>query len=93
MTTNRRVLVVEDDADLGKLLAEQLQIHEEFETELATTGVDAIQLSGEQYFDIILLDVGLPDMDGRDVCKVMRRNDIKSPIIMLSSSTAPGTVR
>ena len=86
MTANRRVLVVEDDEDLGEMLTEQLQIHEEFVTELVSKGTNAIELTKDQYFDIIILDVGLPDMDGREVCRIMRRNGVKSPIIMLTGA-------
>ena len=86
MATNRRILVVEDDEDLGELLTEQLQIHDEYVTELANNGTSAIDLTKDQYFDVIILDVALPDMDGREVCRVMRRNGVKSPIIMLSAA-------
>jgi len=86
MTSGRRVLVVDDDPDLCQMLAEQLQIHEEFVTETAESGAEAIDRTKEQYFDIILLDVGLPDIDGREVCRVMRRNGVKSPIIMLTGA-------
>ncbi len=86
MATNRRVLVVEDDEELGEMLIEQLQIHDEYVTELANNGTSAIDLTKDQYFDIIILDVALPDMDGREVCRVMRRNGVKSPIIMLSAA-------
>ncbi len=86
MTANRRVLVVEDDEELANMLAEQLQIHEEFVTELSASGAGAIDLTKDRYFDIILIDVGLPDMDGREVCRVMRRNGVKSPIIMLTGA-------
>ncbi len=86
MTAGRRVLVVDDDEDLRQMLSEQLQIHEEFVTDVAGTGSEAIEAAKNQYFDIILLDVGLPDMDGREVCRVMRRNGVKSPIIMLTGA-------
>ena len=86
MASGRKVLVVDDDDTLREMLAEQLQIHEEFVTRGAKTGAEAIEITKENYFDIILLDVGLPDMDGRDVCRVMRRNGVKSPIIMLTGA-------
>ncbi len=54
MTANRRVLVVGDDEDLGEILVEQLQIHDEYVTELANNGTSAIDLTKDQYFDIIL---------------------------------------
>ena len=53
-----------------------------------TVGKEALDLAKDSYFDVILLDVGLPDMDGRDVCKLMRRANIKSPIIMLTGANS-----
>ena len=87
MTTGKRILLVDDDESLRQMLGEQLQLHEEFTTISVTTGAEAIDLIKKDYFDIILLDVGLPDMDGRDVCRLMRRNGVKSPIIMLTGAT------
>jgi len=86
MTAGRRVLVVDDDEDLRQMLAEQLEIHEEFITDGVESGAEAIETTKNQYYDMILLDVGLPDMDGREVCRVMRRNGVKSPIIMLTGA-------
>ncbi len=86
MTANRRVLVVEDDEELGEMLVEQLQFHDEYVSELANNGTNAIDLTKDQYFDAIILDVGLPDMDGRDVCRIMRCNGVNSPIIMLTGA-------
>jgi len=87
MTTGKRILLVDDDEGLRQMLGEQLQLHEEFTTVSVTTGAESIELIKKDYFDIILLDVGLPDMDGRDVCRLMRRNGVKSPIIMLTGAT------
>jgi len=86
MTAGRRVLVVDDDEDLRQMLAEQLEIHEEFITDGVESGAAAIEITKNQYYDMILLDVGLPDLDGREVCRVMRRNGVKSPIIMLTGA-------
>jgi DNA-binding response OmpR family regulator len=86
MTAGRRVLVVDGDEDLRQMLAEQLEIHEEFVTDGVESGAIAIETAKNQYYDMILLDVGLPDMDGREVCRVMRRNGVKSPIIMLTGA-------
>jgi DNA-binding response OmpR family regulator len=86
MTSNRRILVVDDDENLLEMLAEQLQIREEFLTETISNGTDAIERTKDQYFDIILLDVGLPDIDGREVCRIMRRNGVNSPVIMLTGA-------
>lgn len=77
---------MDDDSALRQSLAEQLQLHEEFLTEEAESGAQALDRVKNEYFDAILLDVGLPDMDGREVCRLMRRNGVKSPIIMLTAS-------
>lgn len=86
MTTGKRILLVDDDDDLRQMLGEQLQLHEEFTTDVAINGAEALEAIKKEYYDIVLLDVGLPDMDGRDVCRLMRRNGVKSPIIMLTGA-------
>ena len=86
MSTGKRVLIVDDDAALLEFMSEQLQLHEEFATTTATGGGEALALAKADYFDVIILDVGLPDMDGREVCRIMRRNGVKSPIIMLTGA-------
>lgn len=86
MTQGKKIFLVDDDSALRQSLAEQLQLHEEFLTEEAESGAQALERVKNEYFDAILLDVGLPDMDGREVCRLMRRNGVKSPIIMLTGS-------
>lgn len=86
MTAKRRVLVIDDDPDLRDMLSEQLQVHEEFVTEAAATGSEAIERATKDYFDVILLDIGLPDMDGREVCRRLRQGGVKSPILMLTGA-------
>ncbi|MCB2099513.1 MAG: response regulator transcription factor [Rhodobacterales bacterium] len=86
MTTGKRVLLVDDDDALREMLAEQLELHEEFATTLAANAAEALDTAKSDYFDVIILDVGLPDMDGREVCRLMRRNGVKSPIIMLTGA-------
>ena len=85
-TTGKKVLLVDDDEALRQSLGEQLRLHEEFQTIEADNGTSALDLAKGEYFDAILLDVGLPDMDGREVCRLMRRNGVKSPIIMLTAA-------
>ncbi len=87
MSTEKRILLVDDDESLRQMLSEQLQLHEEFTTVTVATGAEGLEQIKKDYFDIILLDVGLPDLDGRDVCRLMRRNGVKSPIIMLTGAT------
>ncbi len=82
----KRVLIVDDDSALRRSLAEQLQLHEEFDIGEAASGGEALERVKAQRYDLILLDLGLPDMDGREVCKVMRRGGQKMPIIMLTGA-------
>lgn len=86
MSTGKQVLIVDDETPLLEMLSEQLQLHEEFVPIIATSGTAALELVKNDYFDVIILDVGLPDMDGREVCRLMRRSGIKSPIIMLTGA-------
>ncbi len=86
MSNGKRILIVDDDPALLEMLSEQLQLHEEFLTSGAATAGEALEQAKEDYFDVILLDVGLPDMDGREVCRLMRRNGVSSPIIMLTGA-------
>ena len=86
MTNGKRILIVDDDTTLLEMLSEQLQLHEEFSTTGANSATQALDLAKEDYFDVIILDVGLPDMDGREVCRLMRRNGVTSPIIMLTGA-------
>ncbi|MAW35404.1 MAG: DNA-binding response regulator [Rhodospirillaceae bacterium] len=58
--------------------------HEEYAIGQAENGAQAIEAIDADHFDAIVLDVGLPDMDGRDLCKLMRRRGVKAPIIMLT---------
>jgi len=85
-TPGKKILLVDDDEALRQSLSEQLRLHEEFSTVEAGNGGDGMELAKQEYFDAILLDVGLPDMDGREVCRLMRRNGVKSPIIMLTAA-------
>ncbi len=86
VTVGKRVLIVDDDEALRNSLAEQLQLHEEFDIGEAGSGSEALERAKAQRYDLVLLDVGLPDMDGREVCKVMRRVGHKMPIIMLTAA-------
>ena len=83
MTNGKQILIVEGDTILVEMLSEQLQLHEEFGTVSAASGIEGLELSKKFYYDVIILDVGLPDMDGRAVCRLMRRNGVLAPIIML----------
>ena len=82
---SKRLLVIDDDSMLRQTLSEQLRIRKEFETYEAATGEAALALLKELNFDAMLMDVGLPDIDGRELCRLIRRQGIKAPIIMLTA--------
>src|SRR5208283_102716 len=85
MSNTRNILVVDDDQDLARSLAEQLALHEEFEATVAHTAAQAFAAVKSGHTDLVLLDVGLPDMDGREACRLLRKNNFKHPIIMLTA--------
>ena len=84
MSTLKKILMVDDDADLREALADQLVLTEEFDVFEAGTGADGLVRAKEQHYDLVILDVGLPDMDGRELCRLMRKQGVKCPILMLT---------
>ena len=85
MTRARRLLIVDDDADLRQALVEQLALHPEFEVEAVETATAALKAVAAATPDLIIMDVGLPDLDGREAVKRMRREGYRRPIIVLTA--------
>ena len=88
MSQARKILIVDDDAELRTALAEQLALHEEFTATQAETGAQALFVARTEVPDLVIIDVGLPDLDGREVVKIMRKDGFKNPIIMLTGHTS-----
>ncbi len=88
MAGERPILIVDDDRLLRQTLCEQLAVDGEFSAAEADSSAQAEQLlaARESRFDAIILDVGLPDGDGRDLCVKLRRQGLKVPIIILTGS-------
>lgn len=84
MASARKILIVDDDNDLRETLVEQLALHEEFETSSVDTGAKGAQAAKAEQPDLMIIDVGLPDTDGREVVRSLRKSGFKSPIIMLT---------
>lgn len=84
MAQLKKILLIDDDEDLREALSEQLIMTEDFDVFEAANGQDALVKVKEAIYDIVILDVGLPDTDGRDLCRVMRKQGVKSPILMLT---------
>ena len=80
----RRVLLVEDESALAFILADRLQA-EGFATEVASDGPSGIRAGTEGEFDLIVLDVMLPGCDGFEVCRQLRENGIRTPVLMLTA--------
>jgi DNA-binding response OmpR family regulator len=84
--TAKKILLVDDEEPLRGALAEQLDLHDEFATFQAGSGAEALEFAKNEHYDLILLDVGLGDLDGREVCKMLRKAGVKCPIIMLTAA-------
>lgn len=84
MAQLKRILLVDDDDDLREALSEQLVMTEDFDVLEADNGACAMQKVKESLFDLLILDVGLPDTDGRELCKLMRKQGVKAPVLMLT---------
>ena len=82
-----RVLAVEDDADLRRLLSAGLS-QEGFDVKVAATGREGVQAASAWNPELLILDIGLPDADGRDVCQAIRANGISAPAIFLTARDA-----
>jgi len=84
MANARKILIVDDDTDLRETLVEQFALHEEFEALSADTGAKGIAAAKSESPDLVLMDVGLPDTDGREVVRGLRKGGFTAPIIMLT---------
>ena len=79
MTQVSLVLLVEDQDDLRDALSDQLLITQEFLVEQAANGQEALHHIAQKSFDLIILDVGLPDTDGRELCKSDAKAECEMP--------------
>ncbi|NNU78868.1 response regulator transcription factor [Halovulum dunhuangense] len=84
MSNLKKILMVDDDEDLREALADQLVLTEEFDVFEAGDGAHGLEKAKGEHFDLVILDVGLPDMDGRELCRLMRKQGVKCPILMLT---------
>ena len=86
--TIRKILVVDDDQDLREMLVEHLTLTQEFAILQAATAIEGLALARSDVIDLIIMDVGLPDMDGRDAVKELRLSNFSVPIILLTGQDA-----
>lgn len=85
MPAPKAVLLIDDDGALRSSLSEQLDLDGEFETTAVGTGEEGLEVARSRRFEIVLLDVGLPDLSGHDVCRLLREGGVKVPVIMLTA--------
>lgn len=81
---SKTLLLVDDDSELRETLAEQFELYDGFSVLQAENATDGVKLATSERIDLILLDIDMPDMDGREACKLMRSRDVRAPIIMLT---------
>jgi DNA-binding response OmpR family regulator len=79
-----RILIVDDNAELREALVDQLTLHAEFDAFAVESGTGGLHAAKAGAIDLVLMDVGLPDVDGRDAVRILRKNGFKAPIILLS---------
>ena len=86
MAVKKRLLLVDDDDTLREELVAQFALYEEFETTDVATATAGIEAAKATPFDLIILDIDLPDMLGTEACQLMRQADVAAPIVMLTGN-------
>ncbi|MCG8455050.1 MAG: response regulator, partial [Holophagales bacterium] len=82
-----KILIVEDEAHLAEGISLNLE-NEGFEVEVIDDGVAADEMLVESRFDLVVLDVMLPGIDGFEICERIRQQDRQQPVIMLTAKSA-----
>ncbi len=80
----RNILIVDDDDDLRDALVEQLALYDEFTVVTESSATKGVNRARSEHVDLLVMDVGLPDMDGREAVKLLRKGGFKAPILMLT---------
>ena len=80
----KNILLVDDDDDLRDALTEQLALYDEFTVMTEASATKGVNTARSEQIDLLVMDVGLPDMDGREAVKILRKGGFKAPIIMLT---------
>ena len=88
MSNASRLLVVDDEQDLREILAEQLDFYDEFQVVTAASAKEAFECVKNGRVDLVVMDIGLPDMDGREAVRLMRKAGHRFPVIMLTGQTS-----
>jgi two-component system, OmpR family, alkaline phosphatase synthesis response regulator PhoP len=86
-TPRASLLVVEDEENISEMLQLNLEL-EGYEVSCAKTGAQAVKMVKAEYFDLVILDIMLPEMDGITVCETIRTQNIEVPILFLSAKNS-----
>jgi DNA-binding response OmpR family regulator len=84
MADVQRILIIDDDADVRDALVGLLALHHDITTVIAETGTRGLQIAKTGRVDLVIMDVGLPDVDGREAVRILRKNGFRAPMIMLT---------
>ncbi|WP_347829101.1 response regulator transcription factor [uncultured Planktomarina sp.] len=84
MAQTKKILLIDDDVDLREALSELLIMTDDFDVFEGGDGAEALEKIKQQAYDMVVLDVGLPDIDGRELCRLIRKQGVKCPILMLT---------
>jgi DNA-binding response OmpR family regulator len=88
MAQLKKILLIDDDEDLCEVLSEQLIMTEHFAVFQSSDGADALEKVKQQVYDLVILDIGLPDIDGHELCRMLRKQGVKCPIFILTGHGA-----
>ena len=92
MIQTRKILIVDDDDDLRASLAEQLTVDDEFATLAVGTAAEALEAVKCHRPELAIMNIALPDMDGKDVVRIMRAGGYNNPIIMLAAEASDADI-
>ncbi|MEX1084168.1 MAG: response regulator, partial [Xanthobacteraceae bacterium] len=79
MANARKILIVDDDPDLLEMLVDQLALHDEFEPIPAKNGTQALEAARSGQIELVIMDIWLPDIDGREGVRMLRKDGFRAP--------------
>lgn len=89
---SRALLVVDGDPEARRTLADQIAIHENYWVDEAATGTAALETAARCGYDGLIVEAMLPDMDGRELCRLLRRRGVTCPLLFLSATASDADV-
>lgn len=87
MSFGQSILIVEDDEELRTVLGRGLR-EEGFSVEAVATGAELLESVERESRDVLVIDIGLPDTDGRDLCQALRARGVQTPVLFLTARDA-----